>query len=144
MIWPINHGGDLLGHLAIHLNQNHMDDFFKLSVNIARNIFYLQFIKQKLVFDTKEQVKDGFINKLLVHNLINEEEIIQYANVFNWNLFLPHRISVLSFNFGNKVESENGIIEFQEKKTLLFNRVRSGLRHLIKKFYLQLKGNYLY
>ncbi|MFD4931722.1 helix-turn-helix domain-containing protein [Peribacillus butanolivorans] len=140
MIWPINHGGDLLGHLAIHLNQNDMDDFFKLSVNIARNIFYLQFIKQKLVFDTKEQVRDGFINKLLVPNLINEEEIIQYANVFNWNLFLPHRISVLSFNFGNKVESENGIIEFQEKKTMLFNRVREWITAFDKEILFATKG----
>ncbi|MBO0998561.1 hypothetical protein IOC57_12505 [Bacillus sp. SD075] len=123
MTWPINHGGDLLGHLTLLVESNDVDDFFKLSVDIARNIYSLQFIKQKLVFDAKEQVKDGFIHKLLLPNMINEEEIIQYANVFNWILFLPHRISVFAFNHANEVESDNGIIVHQEKKNFIIQSV---------------------
>ena len=63
-------------------------DYYRLSINLARNIYSIQFIKQKLVLDAREQVKDSFMSKLLVEKIEDEESIIQYANLFHWDLFL--------------------------------------------------------
>ena len=49
-----------------------MDEFDQLTVDLARNICSIQFIKQKLVLDTKEQMKDSFVSKLLTEKLRTE------------------------------------------------------------------------
>ncbi|MBU5267094.1 hypothetical protein [Virgibacillus proomii] len=51
----------------------------------------MQFIKQKLVKDTKAQVKDTLIDMLLVEKFEEMDTIMQYANLFNWNAFDTHQ-----------------------------------------------------
>ena len=63
-----------------------MDEFDQLTVDLARNICSIQFIKQKLVLDTKEQMKDSFVSKLLTEKIEDRESILQYANLYQWNL----------------------------------------------------------
>ncbi|UOE92692.1 helix-turn-helix domain-containing protein [Alkalihalobacillus sp. LMS39] len=126
-VWPVNGGGELLGYLAIDITDEAMDDFYQLSIDLARNISSIQFIKQKLVLDTKEHVKDSFINKLLVETIDNEESIIQYANLFNWNLFNEHRVTVLSINLSDRDEQTNNILEKQAKKSTLWDQIKTRL-----------------
>ena len=81
--------------MAVENHRGPLDDFEQLGIDIALNIFAAQFAKQKLIMDAKEQVKDSFINKLLVKPLQDRNSIIQNAHLFNWNLFEPHRVAVL-------------------------------------------------
>src|SRR5699024_9842849 len=101
-VWPINGGGDLLGYLAVRLPGNKLDEYDQLSLEMARNICSIQFIKQKLVLDAKEQAMDSFISKLLVEEIENEESILQYASLFQWNLFSPHRVAHLSIRLSDE------------------------------------------
>ncbi|RAK14086.1 DNA-binding PucR family transcriptional regulator [Anoxybacillus vitaminiphilus] len=126
-IWPVNVGGDLLGYLAIEIPREEIDDFFRLSVDLALNIYSLQFIKRKLVLDAKEQVKDSFIHKLLVEEIEDEESIIQYANVFQWNLFHQHRVAVLKIELHELEEKETDILKLQSKKSLLWDQLKARL-----------------
>ncbi|WPZ19740.1 helix-turn-helix domain-containing protein [Geobacillus subterraneus] len=125
-VWPINSGGDVVGYLAIDVHPQEIDDFFRLSVELALNIFSIQFMKQKLVFDTREQLKDSFLHKLLTAEIEEEESIIQYANVFQWNIFDEHRIAVLYLQFS---ESEEQVDLFKRnvERTALWDRLKARI-----------------
>jgi len=125
-IWPINSGGDVVGYLAIDVHPQEIDDFFRLSVELALNILSIQFMKQKLVFDTKEQLKDSFLHKLLTAEIEEEERVIQYANVFQWNIFDEHRIAVLHLQFS---ESEEQVDLFKRniERTALWDRLKARI-----------------
>lgn len=123
-VWPVNGGGDLLGYLAVDITNEEIDDYYRLSIDLARNIYSIQFIKQKLVLDAKEQVKDSFIHKLLVEKIENEDSIIQYANLFNWDLFHPHRVAVFSIILSEETSEEN-ILEQQAKKTFIWEQLKT-------------------
>ncbi|MFB4162426.1 helix-turn-helix domain-containing protein [Alteribacillus sp. JSM 102045] len=126
-IWPVNGGGDLLGYLAVAAAQKDFDDFDRLTVDMVRNIYSIQFIKQKLVLDAKEQVKDSFVNKLLVNHIENKESIIQYANLFHWDPFKKHRVSVLSIQLDEKNHSNDDLLEQQAKKSLIMEQLKTRI-----------------
>lgn len=121
--WPINGGGDLLGYLVVDMTNEEMDDYYRLSINLARNIYSIQFIKQKLVLGAREQVKDSFMNKLLVEKIEDEESIVQYANLFNWDLFRPHRVAVLSLFIHNE-DMKMNVLELEAQKSMLWEQLK--------------------
>ena len=123
--WVINGGENLLGYLSVNNTAAEMNDFDQLTVEMARNICSIQFIKQKLVLDTKEQVKDSFVNKLLAEKIEDQESIIQYANIFQWDIFKSHRVAVL-----NIALFENDLLEQQAKKFLIWEAIKSHLSKL--------------
>ncbi|MCM3412779.1 helix-turn-helix domain-containing protein [Metabacillus litoralis] len=120
--WVINGGGNLLGYLSVCNTASEMNEFDQLTVEMARNICSIQFIKQKLVLDTKEQVKDSFISKLLVEKIEDQESIIQYANLFQWDIFKYHRVAVLTISI-----DEDDLLEQQAKKVLIWDAIKSHL-----------------
>lgn len=123
-VWPINDGRDLSGYLALEKLDVTMDDFEQLGIDLALNIYASQFVKQKLVIDAKEQVKDSFINKLLVKKILEPESVIQYANLFKWNLFDAHRVSVFSII---TPENEENILEKEAQKSILWDRLKKRI-----------------
>ncbi|MEK5101804.1 helix-turn-helix domain-containing protein [Cytobacillus sp. FSL M8-0252] len=120
--WVINGGGNLLGYLSVCNTASEMNEFDQLTVEMARNICSIQFIKQKLVLDTKEQVKDSFISKLLVEKIEDQDSIIQYANLFQWDIFKCHRVAVLTISI-----DEDDLLEQQAKKVLIWDAIKSHL-----------------
>lgn len=124
--WPIHGGGGLLGYLVVDTTNAELDDYYRLGINLARNIYSIQFIKQKLVMDAREQVKDSFINKLLAEKIEDTESIIQYANLFNWDLFRPHRVAVLSLMNQNEVMN---ILELESHKSLVWEQLKIKVAH---------------
>lgn len=122
-IWPIHEGRDLIGFLAMENRRGIWDDFEQLGIEIALNIFAAQFAKQRLIMDAKEQVKDSFINKLLVEPLQERDSIIQYAHLFKWNLFEPHRVAVLDFDVGTAGNGAN-VFEKEAKKSILWDLLK--------------------
>src|SRR5690625_3703181 len=51
-LWPVKSGNDLHGYLAVRLSKRELDEYDKLMIEMARNIYSIQFSKQKLVLDT--------------------------------------------------------------------------------------------
>jgi DNA-binding PucR family transcriptional regulator len=125
-VWPIQGGGGLLGYLAVDTTKDEMDDYYRLGINLARNIYSIQFIKQKLVLDAREQVKDSFMNKLLAEKLEDQESIIQYANLFNWDLFRPHRVAVLSLSIHHE---DMNLLELDAQKSLVWEQLKVKIAH---------------
>ena len=126
--WPINGGGDLLGYLVVDVTNHEITDYDQLSINLTRNIYSIQFIKQKILLDAREQVKDSFMSKLLVEKIEDKESIIQYANLFHWDLFLPHRVAVLSLSINNEDMNMN-LLEIEAEKSRVWEQLKVKLAH---------------
>ncbi|WP_374702506.1 helix-turn-helix domain-containing protein [Bacillus sp. M6-12] len=129
-VWPVNGGGNLLGYLALRQSSVKLDEFERITVDLARNICSIQFIKQKLVLDAKEQAKDSYISKLLMKNIEDEESILQYANLFQWNLFSCHRVAVLTIILDESEMKKSNLLEQQAKITLVWDSIKSRLPEL--------------
>ena len=121
LVWPINSGRDLVGYVVIGKDNGNLDAFEQLAVDLIRNIYSVQFIKQKLVLDTKAQIKDNFIERLLEKELKEIDKILQYANHFQWDVFRSHRVSVLSV----QIEADSyDFFEQQAKMTSIFEELK--------------------
>lgn len=131
-IWPVRGAGELLGYLVVNMPADEFDEFHRISIELSLNVYSVQFIKQKLVFDTKEQVKDSFINKLLAERIEDPKSIMEYANLFNWDLRNEYRVSVITIILNELAISKDNLLEQQAKKSLIWERIRARL-HLIEK-----------
>lgn len=130
LIWRIIGGRNLLGYLAIEYDQEELDPFYLLAVDLVRNIYSVQFIKKKLVIDAVAQVKDNFIEKLLVEKNMDMNSIIQYMNIFKWNLYKPHRVAVLYIRTTETRTDKTNIFEQQSKKFQIFNDLKEKITQL--------------
>lgn len=125
--WTITGGKSLLGYLAVGMSGETIDEFEQLTIDLARNICSIQFIKQKLVFDATEQAKDSFLGKLLIEKMNDANSILQYANLFQWDLFRSHRVAVLSIELDQGEMKANNVLEQQAAKTTLWDRIKALL-----------------
>ena len=124
-VWPISGGGNLLGYLAVQMHGNELDEYDQLTIEMALNVCSIQFIKQRLVLEAKEQSRDGFVSKLLVEKVENEESILQYANLFQWDLFRPHRVAMLSIALTNEEVDGFNLLEQEAKKTTVWGYIKA-------------------
>lgn len=140
-IWPIVGGGEGLGFLCLKINESQLDMTLRITINQALNVFAIQFIKQKLVLEVKEQVKGSFLDQLFAEKITNKGKVVEYCNLFNVNLFEPHKISVFTFITG---EDEHNLIEVEGKKTWMVDQLRDHLLQWDARLVLARKeGNYL-
>lgn len=130
------------GHVGyLIIDQLHdIDEYIQLSVDICLNILSMQFMKQKIGFRAQEQVKDSIINKLFTEKTIDEESMITYANVFNWNLYAHHRIALLKIV--RQDTSPETMIARETSKAMIEELIKSRLKMYNKQFiYSSYEGN---
>lgn len=123
-VWKVIGAGEVLGYLGLIMPKNKLDIVLKMTLNHALNVYAGQFIKQKLVLDVREQVKDGFFNQLFVEKIKNKSEIMEYANLLNWNVSEPHSIGLFSFEFEKEIEQKSNLLESNAKKNWIWERIR--------------------
>jgi DNA-binding PucR family transcriptional regulator len=126
-VWKVIGGGDLLGYLGLKLTKKEFDMVLRMTLNHALNVYAIQFIKQKLVLEAKEQVKDSFINQLFAEKIEDKDRLIEYSNLFNLNLFEPHIIGMVSIEFSESVYKEADLLDIEAKKTWIWERIRENL-----------------
>jgi purine catabolism regulator len=126
-IWPVIGGGDLLGFLAIQIRKEELDDVLRMTIDHALHVYSIQFIKQKLVMDTREQLKDSFISQLFEEHLVDREKILQFASLFHWNPFQPHRIGVLTIELPASAGGHEDLLDREQKKSWLWEQIRFHL-----------------
>jgi sugar diacid utilization regulator len=126
-IWRVVGGGDLLGYLGVKISKREADLLLRMTFNHALHVYAIQFIKQKLVLEAKEQVKDSFLNKLFVENIQNQEEIIEYASIFHLDIFQAHKIGIFSIDLNDDVGQASSLLETEAKKTWIWERIRENL-----------------
>ena len=129
-VWRVASGGDTLGYLGLLIPQSQMDVVLRMSLNHALNVCAVQFIKQKLVLDVREQVRDSFFNQLFVEKIQDRKKILEYTNLLNWNIAEPHAIGLFSFVFASKDEHHPNLLEEDAKKTWVWERIRDYLARL--------------
>lgn len=124
LIWTIDVGGDLFGYLVLDATNIKMDDYVRLAIDVARNIYSIQFMKQKIILDAKEQVKDSFINKLLSNPIDEIENIFQYANLFHWDINRPHFVAILSLTIQ---DHHLDLLEQESYKSAILEKIKLNL-----------------
>ncbi|HEY4600498.1 MAG TPA: helix-turn-helix domain-containing protein [Cerasibacillus sp.] len=116
-VWSINGVNDLLGYLAIKVDKETLDELDQLMITVARNVCSIQFIKQKLVIDANEQAKETFMDQLLVKNISDKDRLLQYANLFQWDIYEPHWVATLAIEITEKTEM-NLLEQITQKETI--------------------------
>ncbi|WP_375200573.1 helix-turn-helix domain-containing protein [Lysinibacillus sp. RS11] len=145
LISPINGVNALLGYLAICINNGDLDEFDQLTVELSRNICSIQFIKQKLVLDADKQAKDTLMSKLLVKNIEDDQSILQYANLFQWDIFKPHRVANLSIDLAESEVAGLNLFEQTVKKSIVWDYINEGITLKSKKILMAtLSEHYLF
>lgn len=109
-------------YLVLKLHKNDLDLFVRMAVNQSLNVYAIQFIKQKLVLDAKEQIKDSFINQLLVEKLEDRNKIVQYSSLFNFNIQESHKIGLLSLEFNGSFYREDDLLSLETSKTWIWEK----------------------
>ncbi|ARK28880.1 helix-turn-helix domain-containing protein [Halalkalibacter krulwichiae] len=124
-VWPIVGGRDILGYLAICLPKKEVDRVLKITLDHALNVYAMEFIKQKQMLDAKEQVKESFINQLFAEKIHDQEKIIQYATLINWNVLESHQIATFSIEIEN--QEEMNLFALESYKAWIWNQVKEKL-----------------
>ena len=126
-IWPIVGGGDVLGYLVVSIEKDRLDHIHRLTMDYSISVYAMEFIKQKLVFDANQLEKESFINRLFSETIEDEERVIQYATLINWDLFAPHRVAVLAFEVGNDIAESSNLVIVEGYKTWLWEQIKTNL-----------------
>lgn len=124
--WPVIGSGELLGYLAIIINKNAIDEVLNLTIENALNVYAIQFIKQKLIMETKEQVKDSYLVKLFEEKIEDQAKIVEYATIMNMDLYKSHRIAVLKLEEETSVYHSN-LIERESEKASEWDHIKEQL-----------------
>ncbi|MFD0693536.1 helix-turn-helix domain-containing protein [Paenibacillus sp. GCM10027628] len=122
-IWKVVGAGEVLGYLGLIMPRSKLDIVLKMTLNHALNVYAVQFIKQKAVLDIREQVKDGFIHRLLTHHIQDQSEIRENANLLNWNIDEPHTIGIFMIEF-EKDEQKSDLFEANARRNWIRERIR--------------------
>lgn len=125
-LWPIFGGGEELGYLCLKMNERKLDMALRITINQALNVFAIQFIKQKLVLEVKEQVKGSFLDELFAEKITNKKKILEYCHLFNLNIFEPYKVAVLSFRWANQAQNAK-LLEIENKKSWVLVQLRDCL-----------------
>ncbi|WP_010676524.1 helix-turn-helix domain-containing protein [Bacillus timonensis] len=138
-VLPILQGNKALGYLVVSLYQKRMHRLIRLTIDYVLNVYAIEFIKQKLVLDTKEQIQEGFINQLFEETIEYPEKIIQYATLTNWNILEPHTVVVGSFY----IEDDGGdnVVAIESKKSRVWDQMKSDLSFHLKGIIFSRKGD---
>lgn len=129
--WPLSGVNSRLGYLLLGVDRMSLDDFDLLSVNVARNISSIQFIKQKLVFDANEQAKEALMAKLLIDKIVDKPSIIQYANLFQWDIFQGHRVTSLIIEISEGEKKQLNLLDIQMQKQFVWDHI---MERLVRKY----------
>ncbi|MEI3612408.1 helix-turn-helix domain-containing protein [Pseudogracilibacillus sp. SO30301A] len=122
-VWPIKRGDELLGYVSIEASKKDLDEYDQLMIEIARNIYATQFSKRKFIYGTTEQAKENLATSLLVPAITDKDKVLQYANLFHWNIYHPHRVAMLSLEVKNG-QHETDLLDAQMGKTAIWDYLK--------------------
>lgn len=98
LFWAVQGNGDVFGYLALRSLEDELDPFDILTMELARNICSVQFIKHQLVLDANEQVKENFLSLLLSKKKFHKEHLMQYASSLQFDYTIPHEVAVIKLS----------------------------------------------
>lgn len=91
--YPVHVGQDIFGYIAL-LHQPPKTHYVQLSIEVAKNIYAIQFMKQKIAFDAYEKQKEQLLHNLM-QTPIDTELVYKQAALLNVPLNEPHYIAII-------------------------------------------------
>lgn len=119
---PISDGTETHAYIALTPAEDMDTGLMAILINMIKNIYSLQFIKQKIALTAQEEVKGSFVDRLLKETVEGKQELLDYANLFNWDLYKPYRVSVLKIDFSKNISTN--VIDEKARKNLEFDYMR--------------------
>lgn len=128
---PIIAGKEILGFLAVDLNQTCLSQGQELILRDASVVIALVLLKQKVSVDNKKQLMKHLLDEWLFSNTMNEEQVLEWTIKLGITLDYPLSLIVLEFEGGrigpiNKCVNElrnamppNGVIGLHENKLVI-------------------------
>lgn len=141
-IWKIVGAGEVFGYLGLIIPRSKLDIVLRMTLNHALNVYAVQFIKQKVALDIREQVKDGFFHRLLSQHIQDKSEIREYANLLNWNIDKPHTIGVFAIDF-DKADQKSDLFETNARRNWIWERIRDYVSRMEQGIVLTRQDDYV-
>lgn len=141
-VWKIFAGENLQGYLCINVNKDELDNYFRMMVNHSLNVLAIQIIKQKLVIEANEQVKENFINQLFAEKIENLGKLYQFSNIFSLNINEPHKVGLMSIDFNQTLYNDEDLLAQETQKSLIWERLQQILLQYDSQLILARKENY--
>ncbi len=98
VIVPIDVNGSLNGFLVIPETHRVLDDQDMMAVEHASTIVALEFLKQRIVYETEKQIRLELLEDIISGNFRTEEDVIRRAGHQNFNLDSPTIVFVIHFD----------------------------------------------
>ena len=141
-VWPVRGGGELLGYLIIRSPEQRLKADLRVILDYALNICAIQFIKHKIVMDTYDQLKDNFITHFLDTAHVDEQTLLHYSRLLNWNVTEPHEVAVVDLELGQEEEATN-MLNLEAEKTFLWDKIKAYLSIDYKELIFTRKNHHL-
>lgn len=109
----IHDGTKLHAYIMIEANYGDNTELLALIINMVNSIYSLQFIKRQIESNAHEQIKSNFVQLLLDYTPDKLDQVVEYASVFNWDLYQAYRLAILTI----KPASIGGNLNLVEVKT---------------------------
>jgi purine catabolism regulator len=100
----------------------------------AMPLFALEFLKVKTKIDVDQQYQNEFLSEILLGNINREEETMDKAKIYDWDLSKDHQVMVLDMDqFRSIVEQYNhNEVMIQDFKRNLVEKVKISVRKMEK------------
>lgn len=120
---PIHVGHDVLGYIAL-LKPSPTTHYVQLSIEVAKNMYAIQFMKQKVAVEAYEKKKEQLLERLL-QQPFDMQSVLAQANLLNIDLTLPLFIAVVETTIdmtekAKPFEPALTVIQHYEHAVLLF------------------------
>ena len=90
---PIHVGQEIFGYIAL-LKPSRSTHYVQLSIEVAKNMYAIQFMKQKIAFEAHEKEKEQLLERLL-HSPLDTQAVRAQANLLNVDLTPPFFIALV-------------------------------------------------
>lgn len=91
--YPIHVGQNIFGYISL-LHQPPATHYVQLSIEVAKNIYAIQFMKQKIAFDAYEKQKEQLLHNLM-QQPVDTALVYQQAALLNIPLNEPHYVAIV-------------------------------------------------
>lgn len=123
-------GNESHGFLALENTTKIDPELFIIMLNMVRNIYSLQFIKQEIKATAIENIKTELVSQLLTKQLKDPQKLSTDAGNFNWDLHRPYFTTVFALR-ETQEQTANNLLEVQTKKNTVFSLLKQIIVRLI-------------
>lgn len=141
-IHPVKNDFKLHGYIVINCNKIELNTLNLRTVEYAQTMIILHIQKELSNKQILKSYKDNFILDLLLNNIKSDEEIINRANIYNWNLSPNMFCMVIDIDdFKLNYKTQYYGIDTEKIRDLVFEDVDKSMKTINKDSYYMTKSD---